>query len=110
MRLLLDQNLSFKLCARLTDLFPGSSQARLLGLSEASDAELWDRAGADGYVLVTHDADFAEMAALRGPPPKVIWLRCGNQSTAQIERLLRAAHRTIEAFGLDPIAACLELY
>ncbi len=110
MRLLLDQNLSFKLCARLTDLFPQSSQARLLGLSEASDAELWDRARVRGYVLVTHDADFAEMAALKGPPPKVIWLRCGNQNTDRVERLLREAHETIEAFGRDTEAACLELY
>ena len=31
MKLLFDQNLSFKLCQALADLFPGSSQARLLG-------------------------------------------------------------------------------
>jgi predicted nuclease of predicted toxin-antitoxin system len=35
MKLLFDQNLSFKLCARLTDLFPGSNQVRLLGLDQA---------------------------------------------------------------------------
>jgi hypothetical protein len=28
MKLLLDQNLSFKLCVRLEDLYPGSTQAR----------------------------------------------------------------------------------
>jgi predicted nuclease of predicted toxin-antitoxin system len=32
MKLLLDQNLSFKLCPRLADLFPGSQQVRELGL------------------------------------------------------------------------------
>ncbi len=35
MRLLFDQNLSFKLCNRLADLFPDSTQARLLGMDEA---------------------------------------------------------------------------
>jgi predicted nuclease of predicted toxin-antitoxin system len=30
MKLLFDQNLSFKLCERLADLFPHSQQARLL--------------------------------------------------------------------------------
>ena len=37
MKLLFDQNLSFKLCQALADLFPGSSQVRLLGLAEADD-------------------------------------------------------------------------
>lgn len=32
MRLLFDQNLSFRLSERLGDLYPGSSQVRLLGL------------------------------------------------------------------------------
>jgi predicted nuclease of predicted toxin-antitoxin system len=110
MKLLLDQNLSFKLCGRLADLFPGTTQARLLGLSEATDGELWARAQTEGYAILTHDADFAEMAALKGSPPKIIWLRCGNQPTDTIERLLRARYDVIEAFGRDPDAACLELY
>jgi predicted nuclease of predicted toxin-antitoxin system len=38
MKLLFDQNLSFKLCALLADLFPGSKSVRELGL-ERSDVE-----------------------------------------------------------------------
>lgn len=110
MRLLFDQNVSFKLCTRLADLFPESSQARLLGLEKASDAELWARAQTNNYVVVTHDVDFAEMAALNGSPPKIIWLRCGNQPTDEVERLLREHYAVIEAFERDPDAACLELY
>lgn len=37
MKLLFDQNLSFKLCQAIADLFPDSSHARLLGLSEVAD-------------------------------------------------------------------------
>jgi len=40
MKLLFDQNLSFKLCQNLSDLFPDSSQARLLGLAESDDRTL----------------------------------------------------------------------
>lgn len=40
MKLLLDQNLSFKLCLRLQDLFPDSDQARLLGMAEAAETLL----------------------------------------------------------------------
>jgi hypothetical protein len=33
MKLLFDQNLSFKLCERLSDIFPGSVQARTMSSS-----------------------------------------------------------------------------
>lgn len=110
MKLLLDQNLSFKLCQQIADIFPGSSHVRLLGLAEAEDWTVWEHAGGNGFVLVSQDADFAEMAALLGPPPKVIWLRCGNQPTAEMERILRGESGTIVAFDRDHRAACLELY
>lgn len=109
MKLLFDQNLSFKLCERLADLFPGSEQVRRLGLAEAGDRALWQYAGAHGFVLVSLDSDFAEFAALKGPPPKVIWLRRGNQPTEAIEALLRERATDIAAFENDD-AACLEIY
>jgi predicted nuclease of predicted toxin-antitoxin system len=109
MKLLFDENLSFRLCARLEGLFPGSVQVRPLGLGEADDRTIWDYAAAHGFTVVSLDVDFAERAALMGPPPKVIWLRCGNQPTGIIERLLREHIAVIEAFELDD-AACLEIY
>lgn len=110
MRLLFDQNLSFRLCTRLADLFPGSTQARLLGLDRADDRTLWDHAARHGFVLVTQDADFAEMAALYGPPPKVIWLRGGNRPTVAMETALRRNYVLIRDFADEKEAACLELY
>lgn len=110
MKLLFDQNLSFKLCERVSDLFPGSSQVRLLGLERQDDRALWDYAGANGFVLVSQDADFAEMAALFGPPPKVIWLRGGNRPTAAVEETLRRSQEAIAEFERDSGAACLEIY
>ena len=71
---------------------------------------MWEYAKANGFTLVSLDSDFAEMAALLGPPPKVIWLRCGNRPTAAIERLLRGHSGAIAAFQLEDIAACLEIY
>ena len=109
MRLLFDQNLRFKLCRRLSDVFPGSNQVRLLGLAEADDRAVWDYAGANGFVLVSRDADFAEMAALFGPPPKVIWLRGGNRPTSDIEAMLRRDFEAVASFGQDDEAACIEI-
>jgi predicted nuclease of predicted toxin-antitoxin system len=110
MKLLFDQNLSFKLCQRLADLFPESGQVRLLGLAEADDGAVWQYAKAGGFTLVSQDSDFADMATLLGAPPKVIWLRHGNQPTAVIEQLLRDRTDVIAAFERDSAAACLEIY
>lgn len=109
MKLFFDQNLSFKLCAALRDLFPGSSQARLAGLDTADDQTIWRYAAENDYVLVSQDADFAEMAALHGPPPKVIWLRGGNRTTAAVEARLRRHAGLIITMANDPETACLEI-
>jgi len=110
MKLLFDQNLSFKLCRLLVDIFPDSQQVRLLGMEEADDKAIWDHAKTSGFVLVSQDVDFADMATLYGPPPKVIWLRCGNQPTNAIEQRLRDHADAIGAFEQDDTAACWEIY
>jgi len=109
MKLLFDENLSFRLCSLLADLFPDSDQVRNLGLDQSDDRTIWRYAGSSGFVLVTLDSDFADIAALLGPPPKVIWLRCGNQTNQTIEGILRNHFQTIAAFEVDTTANCLEL-
>jgi predicted nuclease of predicted toxin-antitoxin system len=109
MKLLFDQNLSFRLCQLLSELFPGSAHVRRIGLDQADDQAIWRFAATNGFILVSLDADFAEMAALRGSPPKVIWLRRGNPTTAEVEQMLRLHFEVIETFEGDD-AACLEVY
>jgi predicted nuclease of predicted toxin-antitoxin system len=110
MKLLFDQNLSFRLCKILSDIFPASDHVGRLGLSQSDDAAIWTQARQGGFVLVSKDADFADMAMLRGAPPKIIWLRCGNVPTAQMAALIRAHQPTITAFGKSDTAVCLEIY
>ena len=102
MKLLFDQNLSFKLCARLADLFPNSEHIRLCGMERADDRIIWQFAKSNGFLLVTLDSDFADLAALLGSPPKVVWLRCGNQPTAVVEKLLRDHVADITAIRARP--------
>ena len=109
MKLLFDENLSSRLGDQLVDLFPGSSQVRLAGLARSSDRDVWAFAKSNGFAIVSLDADFAEMAALLGAPPKVVWLRCGNQPSVIIENLLRQNAAAIKAFEHDT-ADCLEIY
>lgn len=110
MKLLFDQNLSFKLCRQLSDIFPGSSQVRLLGMDEVDDQDIWQHARANDFIIVSQDADFADLATLYGPPPKVIWLRCGNQPTQAIEKRLRDHAEAIAYFEQDDTATCWEIY
>jgi predicted nuclease of predicted toxin-antitoxin system len=110
MRLLFDHNLSHKLVRRLVDAFPDSTQTRLANLATAPDATIWDYAGQHGLILVTLDADFADLSLLRGHPPKVIWLRCGNSTVGDVERLLRLHQPQIESFAQDPVTSCLEIW
>jgi predicted nuclease of predicted toxin-antitoxin system len=59
--------------------------------------------------LVTKDQDFQRLSVLRGPPPKVIWVRLGNCATADVARLLRSRDTQVRAFVEHPEAAFLAL-
>ena len=72
------------------------------GLRGTGDLAVWEFAKAKGFVIVTADADFYEMVAIYGPPPKVIWLRSWDYPTAVAEELLRGkAIRVFEFVGDD---------
>jgi len=109
-KLLFDHNLSHKLVARLSDLFPGSTHTRFLGFERAADPELWFHARTHGFVLVTKDEDYSELAVLRGAPPKVVWLRIGNCSTSAVERMIRTHIGQIAALVEDEERVILELF
>ena len=42
MRILLDNNLSWKLCKQITGTFQEINHVKLLGLDTATDKEIWD--------------------------------------------------------------------
>jgi predicted nuclease of predicted toxin-antitoxin system len=110
MKLLFDQNLSFKLVRLLADLFPGSTQLRLVGLDATDGPLVWDYTIQHDMAIVTQDVDFANLSLLRGHPPKIVWLRCGNQSTLTIERILRANAALLQQFDSDPVLSFIEVF
>jgi predicted nuclease of predicted toxin-antitoxin system len=61
-KLLLDHNISHKLVARLADVYPASTQTRLLNFGRTNDPQLWRFAKADDFILVTKDGDIARSA------------------------------------------------
>ncbi len=60
-------------------------------------------------MLVTKDEDFHRLSVLQGAPPKVVWIRIGNCTTAQIARLLREHHVDILRFIHQDETTFLEL-
>ena len=109
MKLLFDQNLSRRLVSRLASAFPESAHVAEIGLDQAIDDEIWTHAGSYGFVVVSKDSDFRQLAFLHGPPPKVVWLRVGNVSTDAIHRLLAASVDVLEAFDSSEEEALLVL-
>ena len=109
MRLLFDENLSGRLVPLLADVYPGSAHLADAGLLGAPDGAVWDHAAAGAFVLVTKDEDFQRLSVMRGPPPKVVWIRLGNCATADVARLLRLRYDDVAQFVAHEDAAFLAL-
>lgn len=101
MKLLFDQNLSWRLVAKLSDLFPESRHVREFGMIEAQDIDIWNYAAENDFVIVTKDVDFQQRSLLFGHPPKVVRLRVGNCTIEMVEELLRKHAEIIHVFGSD---------
>ena len=110
MKLLFDHNLPPRLVSRLRDLFPHSAHVFTIGFDRASDLEIRDYAKREDLVIVTKDVDFSDLCVLRGFPPKVIWIRRGNCSANDLEKLLREHRQQIEALRIDPLIGVLTLF
>ncbi len=108
-KLLLDENISARLVESLADLYPHSQHVDRVGLGGAEDSGVWNYASIHRFAIVSKDSDFAERSVLERDPPKIIWIRIGNCSTADIEQLLRSQHDTIRRFIEKDSETCLLL-
>ena len=102
MKLLFDENLSFRLARVLADLFPDSVHVEDVSLESADDDAIRGYAAEHGFAIVTKDADFAEHCLIEGAPPKVVWIRRGNCSTSTVESLLRVHRNAIDELERSP--------
>ena len=109
MKLLFDENLSPKLARLLRDLFPGSVHVRDVGLKASDDLLVWQYAQDNSLIICSKDSDMHQRSFLLGYPPKVVWVRLGNCSTADVEELLRKHFDAIQAFAADDYASFLTL-
>ncbi len=105
--MLFDENLSPRLIAALSDLYPGSTHVEDCGLISAPDDDVWRFAAENGIIIVTKDSDFSERSVVEGWPPKVIWLRIGNCTTVRVQTALQDHAEEIRAFVASELECCL---
>jgi predicted nuclease of predicted toxin-antitoxin system len=72
-----------------SDLGHPAQSVRDLGLRHAKDHQIFAAAKLAKAIVLTKDADFAEMVDRLGPPPAVVWLTCGNTSNAALRIILK---------------------
>jgi len=109
MKLLFDQNISHRILNHIQDILPEAKQVRDLGLENISDKQIWEYAKERGYIIVTFDGDFYDFSLVWGHPPKIIWIRTNNQTTKNVEEMLRKYKDTMQDFQNDIDLACLEI-
>lgn len=88
MKLLFDQNISYRVLKKLALAFGDSIHVSQLQITDKTDYNIWLHAKQNNYHIVTFDADFFDLSNIYGHPPKIIWLRIGNTTTQAIADLL----------------------
>ena len=71
---------------------------RDIGLRDATDNEIFTAAHQHNAVVMTKDSDFVQLLDVRGPPPQIIWITCGNTSNAYLRQILQ--HTLPQALAL----------
>jgi len=110
MKLLFDQNISYRILRLLPDTFSDCQQVRRVGLEDCDDWEIWQFAKQNGFTIVTFDSDFFDLSILRDSPPKVIWLRTGNLTTSEIAERMILNLPVISSFIDDSEQSCLDIF
>jgi predicted nuclease of predicted toxin-antitoxin system len=109
MKLLFDQNISFRVLHLLPDSFANCRHVRSVDLNDCNDAKIWQYAKQNGFTVVTFDADFFDISVLNGFPPKIVWLRTGNLTTSEIAECIILNYEHINSFINNPEQSCLEI-
>ena len=108
-KLLFDNNISHRVIARISDIFPNANHVMLESLDESTDREVWRFARQNDYTIVTKDSDFNDLAIYHGSPPKIIWIKVGNCKVAQIAKILQDNSDVIKSFLDNSVSTILQI-
>lgn len=111
MKILIDQNISFRLVPRILEAFPETSHVKDYGLIDYDDFRIFKFARQNQFAaILTLDEDFYNIQLEHGVPPKVIWMRMGNCSTAVLSNAIIERTALINDFLRNEELHCLELF
>jgi len=110
MKLLLDENISYRVLKSINSVFPGSMHITHQANTVKMDIEIFEYAKINEFTIVTFDDDFCDIQVLNGYPPKIIWLRFGNSSNLKVVDKLMNNMEGIKSFLNNPELGILEIY
>jgi len=111
MTVLIDQNISYRIVPQIAFLFDTLDHVKTNTWTDWQDYDIFMRARQLQYhAIITLDDDFNKLLLLHGAPPKIIWLKTGNCSTAKLAAVILSHKEAIHNFLSDPSFDCLELY
>ena len=110
MKLLLDENISFRVLNAITSVFPDSIHITKSVSGVRLDGEIFEFARLSDFTIVTFDEDFYELQLLKGYPPKIIWLRFGNSTNLKVTSKLLENESIIRSFLANVDLGILEIY
>ena len=108
MKLLFDQNISYRILKKLPVIYECSSHVIREGLINSSDLEVWEYARQHQFIIVTQDSDFNDIYLLKGFPPKILWLHTGNLRTDELVNILKIKLNEILEFSNNSEYGCFE--
>ena len=90
MEIWIDAQLSPSIALWINQSFPQvtAKSVRSLGLRDADDQVIFDKARSENVALMSKDGDFVKLLERLGPPPKLIWITAGNTSNAGMRSIL----------------------
>jgi predicted nuclease of predicted toxin-antitoxin system len=91
-KLWIDAHLSPSLAPWLESAFGiEASHLRSLGLRDAQDPAIFFAAREADAAMLTKDHDFVQLVERFGPPPRILWVTCGNTSNERMREVLALA-------------------
>lgn len=110
MKLLIDENISYRILKHIDVHFPDSAHVTSIKEGRVTDLMIWNYAKEHNFVIVTYDEDFYEWQQLRDSPPYIVWLRFGNAPTRFIaDKLVRHKNNILNIVS-DEVNDILEIY
>ena len=110
MKLLFDENISYKILKKIGSDYNDSNHCNSIRPLLKNDFEIWEYARKNNFSIVTFDEDFEQLEMLYSFPPKIILLKFGNASTQFIADYFLSNYTLVQDFIASEKQGLLELY